>query len=164
MWTNGVAALMLAGVMLAPSVANADHGRNDPRHRAAKREEWRNIAIASGAVAVAGLIIHDDTVAAAGAAGALYSGYRYGQERQNESRYSDRYNRDRRYDDRYDRDGRYDDRYDRDRRNDNRYDSYARNDGNYRDNRYRRDREEDIRERRRERELERCERERNHRG
>ena len=49
------------------------------------KNEWRNIAIASGALAVYGLLKKDNTLTFAGAAGALYSLNRYEQDRRSQS-------------------------------------------------------------------------------
>ena len=48
--------------------------------------EWRNLAIGSGAAALYGLLKHDNTVTFAGAAGALYSLNRYEQDRKSQSK------------------------------------------------------------------------------
>ncbi len=49
------------------------------------KNEWRNIAYLSGAVLAYGLIKGDDTAAIAGGAGALYSLYRYEEDRKSQS-------------------------------------------------------------------------------
>lgn len=49
------------------------------------KNEWRNLAIASGAVAILGLIQKDQTLFFAGTAGALYSAYRYEQDRKSQN-------------------------------------------------------------------------------
>jgi hypothetical protein len=54
-------------------------------HRQDTKNEWRNIAYLSGAVLAYGLIKHDNTVAFAGGAGALYSLYRYEQDRKSQN-------------------------------------------------------------------------------
>jgi hypothetical protein len=50
-----------------------------------KKNEWRNIAIAAGAVGVLGLLQKDNTLFFAGTAGALYSLHRYEQDRKSQS-------------------------------------------------------------------------------
>jgi len=55
-------------------------------HRQQKKNEWRNIAIGSGALGVLGLFKHDSTLTFAGTAGALYSTYRYEQDRKSQSK------------------------------------------------------------------------------
>jgi hypothetical protein len=49
------------------------------------KNEWRNLAYAAGAVAVLGLLKKDNTLTFAGAAGALYSLYRYEQDRKSQN-------------------------------------------------------------------------------
>jgi hypothetical protein len=49
------------------------------------KNEWRNIALVSGAVAILGLLKKDNTLTFAGAAGALYSTYRYEQDRKSQN-------------------------------------------------------------------------------
>ncbi len=49
------------------------------------KNEWRNLAIGSGLVGVLGLLTKEPTLTFAGAAGALYSAYRYEQDRKSQS-------------------------------------------------------------------------------
>jgi hypothetical protein len=49
------------------------------------KNEWRNLAIGAGLVGVLGLLKKDNTLTFAGAAGALYSLYRYEQDRKSQS-------------------------------------------------------------------------------
>lgn len=49
------------------------------------KNEWRNIAYVGGAVAILGLLKHDNTLTFAGTAGALYSLYRYEQDRKSQN-------------------------------------------------------------------------------
>lgn len=55
------------------------------RRRQQTKNEWRNIALVSGGVAILGLIKHDNRLVFAGSAGALYSLYRYEQDRKSQS-------------------------------------------------------------------------------
>lgn len=61
-----------------------------PRQEADRRQqtknEWRNLAIGSGALSVLGLLQKDKTLFFGGAAGALYSAYRYEQDRKSQSK------------------------------------------------------------------------------
>lgn len=57
--------------------------RSDRRQKS--KNEWRNIAIGAGAVGVLGLLKKDRTLTFAGGAGALYSLYRYEQDRRSQS-------------------------------------------------------------------------------
>lgn len=58
-------------------------------HRQRKQNEWRDIGIASGVAALLGLVSKNGTVATLGTIGALYSAYRYEEDRKS-SRRSDR--------------------------------------------------------------------------
>lgn len=60
--------------------------RSTSARRQQTKNEWRNIAIGSGAVAILGLLSKDSTLTFVGAAGALYSAYRYEQDRKSQSR------------------------------------------------------------------------------
>ncbi|RYG36795.1 hypothetical protein EON81_08670 [bacterium] len=55
------------------------------RRRQDKKNEWRNIAIGSGAVGVLGLLKKDNTLTFAGLGGALYSLNRYEQDRKSQN-------------------------------------------------------------------------------
>lgn len=50
------------------------------------KNEWRNIAIAAGAISIIGLINKDSTLTFAGAAGALYAAHRYEEDRKSQNR------------------------------------------------------------------------------
>lgn len=81
-------ASVMGGAIVVPAVSNAqDYSyRAYRRHREDKRNEWRNIAIGAGALGVLGALTHDDTLMFGGAAGALYSTYRYDQDRRGHDR------------------------------------------------------------------------------
>lgn len=83
--TKGLVAATIAfGALAAPAQAQS---LNDLlKHRQDKKNEWRNIAIGSGALGVLGLLKHDNTLFFAGTAGALYSAYRYEQDRKSQSK------------------------------------------------------------------------------
>ena len=49
-------------------------------HRRAERNEWANLAVASGVVGLIGVATHNPTVAAVGLGGAIYGGIRYDDE------------------------------------------------------------------------------------
>lgn len=66
----------MASAILAPRTATAQEWRRDQT-----ANEWKTIATISGALGLLGALNHDDTLAFAGAAGALYSTYRYDQDR-----------------------------------------------------------------------------------
>ena len=88
-----VKSLLLAGVIAtgiaAPAIAPAQSWKDIERaldRRQEKKNEWRNIAIASGALGIIGLLQKDNTLFFAGTAGALYSAYRYEQDRKSQSK------------------------------------------------------------------------------
>ncbi len=67
-----------------------DNRWND--NRQSKKNEWRNLGIAGGAVGVYGLLSGNRTLAALGLGGGLYSAYRYEQDRKSQNRFDrDRY-------------------------------------------------------------------------
>ena len=81
------ATLTVCGALAAPIQAGAQDSRaKESKHRQKKKNEWRNIAIGSGALGLLGLVKHDNTLAFAGAAGALYSANRYEQDRKSQSK------------------------------------------------------------------------------
>lgn len=100
---NGIyaalAAIAVCAVsMSAPIIANAQSSLDQASHRRQKtKNDWRNIAIGSGAATAYGLIKHDKTVTILGAAGTLYSLDRYEKDRKSQSKTdrarADRYGR-----------------------------------------------------------------------
>jgi len=81
--TKGMLALVIGFSALgAPVSAHAQSSK----HRQEKKNEWRNLAIGSGALGVIGLLRHDNTLFFAGSAGALYSAWRYEQDRKSQSK------------------------------------------------------------------------------
>lgn len=56
------------------------------KNRQSKKNEWRNIGIGAGAVGLYGLLKGDKTLMFAGAGGALYSTWRYEQDRKSHSK------------------------------------------------------------------------------
>lgn len=56
------------------------------RRRQETKNEWRNIAYVGGAVALLGLLKHDNRLVFAGAAGGLYALWRYEQDRKSQSK------------------------------------------------------------------------------
>jgi len=81
-------ALCAATVALSvPLGAGAQSWRDrTSSHRQQKKNEWRNLAIGAGALGLVGLLKHDSTLTFAGAAGSLYSAYRYEQDRKSQSK------------------------------------------------------------------------------
>ena len=74
-----IALQVVAGI--GAVAAHADSRQNN-------KNLWRNATIASSAVALYGLAKHKDTLTIAGAAGALYSGQRYEDDRHSQSQQS----------------------------------------------------------------------------
>ena len=83
---------LLVGTIVAsslmPFAAWASPSPLEPqsRHRKQKQDEWRNLGIASGAAALLGLLKKDGTITFLGTAGALYSAYRYEEDRKSSNR------------------------------------------------------------------------------
>ena len=77
-WKGTFAASVLAVSTLLPVAATAAPMQ--------KTKEWENLAIAGGLVTLLGLLKHDGTVTFIGAAGGLYSLYRYEQDRKSTDR------------------------------------------------------------------------------
>lgn len=65
---------------------NNDYRWNEAQRREQTKNEWKNIGIGSGIIAILGLLGNDSRVTFAGAAGALYSAYRYEQDRKSQNR------------------------------------------------------------------------------
>src|SRR2546430_13994641 len=78
------AAIAVGSIVSAPIAAAAQE--SDSHHRQQTKNQWRNIAIGSGALSLLGLVKHDSTPTFAGAAGALYSANRYEQDRKSQSK------------------------------------------------------------------------------
>src|SRR5207247_2308836 len=78
-----LAAVTLGSALLSPVVASA---QDEYAHRQKKKNEWRNIGTGAGALGLIGLLKGDSTLMFAGGAGALYSAYRYEQDRKSQSK------------------------------------------------------------------------------
>lgn len=82
-----MAAIAIGGTVLTPLSASAQrHLDEASKHRQDTKNQWRNIAIGSGAAALFGLLTHDNTITFAGAAGSLYSLSRYEADRKSQSK------------------------------------------------------------------------------
>src|SRR5258708_38709229 len=79
---RGVAIVAVASFAMAPVSASA---QNTYKHRQETKNQWRNLAIGSGALGLLGLLNHDSTLAFVGTAGALYSANRYEQDRKSQN-------------------------------------------------------------------------------
>ena len=82
---NVLAAIAMAGILAAPISATAQ-SQAEINRRAQKKNEWKNLGLASGAVALIGLLTKKDTLILIGAAGALYSADRYEKDRKSQSK------------------------------------------------------------------------------
>ena len=91
-----------------PTVASADHWHDWHRHHDSGNG-WRDLSILGGVAALAGVASHNSTLTAIGAAGAVYSGIRYENDR-NSGRYGWHGGEEWRHDDRRWRDHRFDHR------------------------------------------------------
>ena len=82
----GLATIAVAATLTsAPTVASAQSNSEQSRHRQQTKNDWRNAAIASGILGAVGLVKHNDTLAIAGLAGAVYSASRYEHDRKSQS-------------------------------------------------------------------------------
>ncbi|HZP84807.1 MAG TPA: hypothetical protein VFB21_24440 [Chthonomonadaceae bacterium] len=82
-----LAGAVLSGTLLTPVTVSAQSWRDRESHRRQQtKNEWRNIAIGAGALGIIGLLRHDNTLTFAGTAGALYSAWRYEQDRKSQSK------------------------------------------------------------------------------
>ncbi len=79
------ASVLGGGVIAAPAGAQGSLEQQSA-HRQKTKNQWRNIAIGSGALGLLGLLKHDNTLTFAGAAGAIYSANRYEQDRKSQSK------------------------------------------------------------------------------
>ena len=70
--TQSLAVLALCTAMSVASLARAQSW-----HRQDQKEQWKDLAIGSGVVGLLGILTHNDTLTGLGAAGAIYSAYRY---------------------------------------------------------------------------------------
>jgi hypothetical protein len=84
--------LAISGIALgvaAPTMVNAQSLQDLDKlikRRQDKKNEWRNIAYVAGGLGVLGLLRNDKTLFFGGTAGALYSAYRYEQDRKSQSK------------------------------------------------------------------------------
>jgi hypothetical protein len=80
-----LAAIMALGVLALPITASAQTLRQQSQQRQKHKNNWRNLAIGAGAVALYGLLKKDKMLTLGGAAGAGYSLYRYEQDRKSQA-------------------------------------------------------------------------------
>lgn len=84
--TTALLALAVMGTTAAPAFAYDLREPQQSQHRRSKQDEWKKIGIASGAAALLGLLTKNGTVTTLGVAGALYSAYRYEEDRKSGNR------------------------------------------------------------------------------
>lgn len=95
-----IAAAGILAVGALPTVASADHWHDAHHHRIHDSGNgWRDLSILGGVAGIAGVVTHNSTLAAVGLGGALYSGYRYEQDRAHDRDWGYRGYDHRRYDD-----------------------------------------------------------------
>ncbi len=82
-FTIGTAAAFaaMAGTVAAPIIARADDSNKVQK----QKNDWRNLGIGGGAIALHGLLNHNSTETVLGAAGAAYSAKRYEDQRKRQS-------------------------------------------------------------------------------
>lgn len=76
----------VAPVALTPSIAEAQSKAEQSKRRQQKKNEWRNIGLASAAAGIYGFVTGNKTLGLIGAAGALYSADRYEKDRKSQSK------------------------------------------------------------------------------
>ena len=85
-----LSATMIAPVALIPAAAHAQSKKSslsqESKRRQQKKNEWRNIGLASAAAGVYGFLKGDNKLGLIGAAGALYSADRYEKDRKSQSK------------------------------------------------------------------------------
>jgi len=81
-----IAGLATAAVMATSILPVIPAAAQDSHHRQQTKNQWRNIAIGSGAVGLYGLATHNTTLGLLGAAGGLYSLNRYEHDRKSQSK------------------------------------------------------------------------------
>src|SRR5690349_6986417 len=82
-----MATTVIGGSLLPTVTAQAQDWRDRESARRQKtKNDWRNLTIGSGALGLFGLLRHDNTLFFAGTAGALYSAWRYEQDRKSQSK------------------------------------------------------------------------------
>jgi hypothetical protein len=82
-WISFLAAGAVLLTALAPVSAEAKSAYD---RRQEKKNEWRNIGTAAAALGILGLVKKDSTLTFVGATGALYSAYRYEEDRKSQNK------------------------------------------------------------------------------
>lgn len=84
--TKTVAMLGVSSLLLASMPATSYAQSRETKRREQKMDEWKKIGIGSGLLAIAGLLTKDGTLTFLGTGGALYSAYRYEEDRKSKNR------------------------------------------------------------------------------
>jgi len=71
---------VIGGLLGMPARSSAQSHETYRQHRDKERNKWRDLAIASGAVGIIGILNGNDTLTAVGVGGAAYSAYRYSED------------------------------------------------------------------------------------
>ena len=77
---GGIAFIFSTVAMPILAEAQGKHRNDQSNNSTQAKDEWKSIATISGAIGILGLLTKDNTLAFAGAAGALYSMSRYNQD------------------------------------------------------------------------------------
>ena len=78
---------LIATALLVPIAAyGLPQSRQEAEHRRQTKNEWRELATIASIVALIGLLKKDGTITFVGTAGALYSAYRYEEDRKSEDK------------------------------------------------------------------------------
>src|SRR5438477_4007150 len=80
-----LAAIMAFAVLALPIMVSAQTLSQQSDQRQKQKNQWRNIGIGAGALALFGLLKHDKALTLGGAAGAGYSAWRYEQDRKSQA-------------------------------------------------------------------------------
>lgn len=86
---KAVAILSVGSVAIAPlgNFSNTAYAQSQAqKNRQKQKNDWRNLSIGSGVVAILGLLKGDNTITFLGGAGALYSAWRYEQDRKSQNK------------------------------------------------------------------------------
>ncbi len=78
---NVVSALTVSAIAFTGIAAPMTAMAQGVEHRKKTRDEWKNLGLGAGALALLGLVTKNGTLTLVGAAGGLYSAYRYEQDR-----------------------------------------------------------------------------------
>lgn len=84
--TKTVALLSVSSLLMAATPTTAFAQSREEKRRSQKMEEWKKIGIGSALLGLVGLVTKDGTLTFLGTGGALYSAYRYEEDRKSKNR------------------------------------------------------------------------------